>query len=440
MSVMMNIGVKTLQEIQKKIHSFLWNGKTHGRIAIETLQKDKKDGGLRLVNLEDKQQSLKIQSVLRLESDMLKSIYVEHNIQHINDLIWKCNLDTADIRRIFPNTFFREALEGWSKINYRWLQNRAEVLSEIIWLNSEIKIGGIPVIWNKWIQADILVMQDIVDENGNFKPWPNVEKPGLNWLDYISLQNAVPIMWKVFLTDKNDCHVGRTRLQNSLLHQTKISRPIYDKLIEDGGYIYRYLMRWREEDLPNMEYEQYRKSFKDLYRISKATKLRDFQYCLLLKKLVFNTDLVKWQKKDSHMCNFGKVEPDGLKHIFLDCRYTSHILPEVQRKFDENGSPINIQLENIVLNNVQDSVTHIANYIVLIIKQYIYSSQCLGKNPVGWELAIENIYNFELFESQQEFKMRNHYKKWSNYKPELKRLLNNQGENFTYARQYLEEI
>ena len=59
MSVMENLTEEQLNQIDNKIHTFLWSGKVRGRIAMETLKKDKGKGGLRLVDMKAKQKAIK---------------------------------------------------------------------------------------------------------------------------------------------------------------------------------------------------------------------------------------------------------------------------------------------------------------------------------------------------------------------------------------------
>jgi hypothetical protein len=43
-----------------------------------------------------------------------------------------------------------------------------EILSQPLWLNSEIKIGGKPVLYQHWAKADVFFINDLLKNEGGF--------------------------------------------------------------------------------------------------------------------------------------------------------------------------------------------------------------------------------------------------------------------------------
>jgi hypothetical protein len=42
------------------------------------------------------------------------------------------------------------------------------ILSEPLWLNSEIEIGGKPVLYQRWAKADVFFINDLLKNEGGF--------------------------------------------------------------------------------------------------------------------------------------------------------------------------------------------------------------------------------------------------------------------------------
>ena len=422
MSVMLNMSEAEIKNIEKCIYSFLWNGKSRGRIAIATLQNPKKHGGLNLVNISAKQDALKIQNVFRSEQSLLECMYNILNITELRDLIWKCNINYKDATTLWTTkSYWSESLAAWSKINFANPKCRGDILNQILWLNSWIQVQGTPIIWNKWIRKGIFSISDIVQENGEFIGADRLPD-GLNWLDYVSLKNAIPSSWKELLKGNvmGDC---QPQLYTEIVGLAKISKALYTKLVTDKSLWEKYANRWKMNELTDLDQELYQKSFSTIDLITKNTKLRDFQYRTLLKKLVFQSDLYNWGKVESPNCKFCDLAVENFCHLFLECTHTTPIWQAINELFIQNGeNRLNLSLQAMLLNEFAPSTKHIANYIGLIVKQYIYRCRCLDILPIKWKEEIDKIERYEFYSSKLHCKTAHHISKWGKYKPELHRL------------------
>ena len=107
--------------------------------------------------------------------------------------------------------FWVQVLYSWSLINYRDPENREEVLEQIIWMNSNILIGGKPIIWKTWLDRDIVLLRDIYDQNGVVR-----DDLGCNWLELRSVLQCIPESWKFLLSAEGDERTPRISLYNEL--------------------------------------------------------------------------------------------------------------------------------------------------------------------------------------------------------------------------------
>ena len=151
MTTMLDLTEPEMQLIEKRIHGFLWKGKMRGQISMQTLKWKREDGGLQLVDIKAKQQAIKIQNIFRLDPLVSECMY-NSLVYKLRDLIWRCNLKEADVPKLFvnKNNFSVQTLQAWCKVNYGWAQTKADIMNQIIWFNSDLRIQGRPVWWEHW--------------------------------------------------------------------------------------------------------------------------------------------------------------------------------------------------------------------------------------------------------------------------------------------------
>ena len=133
-------------------------------------------------------------------------------------------------------------------------------------------------------------------------------------------------MWKVWLCD-SELGKGRPYQYNELsdIPIKGITRKVYDYFISDDMLILKYLCRWKEIGF-DFDTDHYKMAFRYIYRCSKITKYQDFQYRLLLGKIVTNDDLFTWGKIDSPHCTFCNLERETIQHLFYTCKYVEPLL------------------------------------------------------------------------------------------------------------------
>ena len=240
----------------------------------------------------------------------------------------------------------------------------------MLWLNSDIRIQGGLILWSRWINKGILCIRDIVQDNGQFKQWEDIDNMCLMWIDWLSLQKAIPIIWKSLLRDVEPAH-DVPYLFEKLSGLWKVTRFVYDTLIKDELYVLKYAYTWREQSI-DLDPLLYLKAFQNIYRCTNVTKLRDFQYHLLLNKLVFNKDFVSWGWMDDELCNFCGCNTETFTHVYSECSIVCKIFKDLKDVFHKNGIEISIGITDIILNRFHENPMHVANLIGLVCKQYIY--------------------------------------------------------------------
>ena len=145
LSTMLTLSDGQITKIEEIFQNFLWN-KKKVKISLKTLQQPKCFGGLRLVDLRSKQNTLMASWVFRIYdtgNDFLINSMHESLNKELGNLLWRCNLKAANVKKLFPtDNFWGKMLLSWSKIHFRATNSRKSVMEQVLWLNSEFRISN----------------------------------------------------------------------------------------------------------------------------------------------------------------------------------------------------------------------------------------------------------------------------------------------------------
>ena len=170
-----------------------------------------------------------------------------------------------------------------------------------------------------------------------------------------------------------------------------------------------------------ISYQQYCEAFMNIYKITDNVKYRDFQYRLLMNVIFTNNRLVHWKLVDTANCNFCNTEIQTVVHLFSECTVTKKILHQLIEFLNKytaiKSKELGIMTANIITNKIHEKPKHIANYLLLITKQYLFYCKCCGKMPTIEELMlrIENVYQVKHYNAVYTSRVINHQKKWYPY-------------------------
>ena len=135
--------------------------------------------------------------------------------------------------------------------------------------------------------------------------------------DYFRLVSYIPLQWKKSLEKLDDYNPIYN--YDLLRDMPSTSAKIYTKLISNHSQLENYAIKWELKLQNNLEYEEYIKYFANLMRCTVSTKLKNFQYRLLLDKIVLNRQLYIWKIVNSDLCSWCKVQPKRTLHFFVQC-------------------------------------------------------------------------------------------------------------------------
>lgn len=426
MMVLPNLHADCIKQFTKSIRNFLWNNKKP-RIALTILQADKSMGGLRLVNLKNKEISIKslwIEQIHNNDSFFRRIFYNQLKIK-IEDRVWECNLQPRDIRKICHSSFWADVLIAWFHYNKKPIDNVNKIAGQALWYNSFIIIdgrmvyngaawdAGLKTINNLYLNGTLMSHQQIVARYGQV----------LSWLEHRQLISAIPILWKQSM--QRDC-VTQVKLNYNLeLVNNMSANVIYSHLLQDNSAVESKRLKWQKMLHCELEQEHFQSFFANIYKVTIATKFRSFQYNLLTHAIVTNHMLFLWKKKENDNCTFCNLRVENITHLFFECIHVQALWKQVFNWIQSiNKSPtieINTALDAVIFNDVVNNPYHVFNFIVLITKQFIYRTRCLNTRLSFKDLLyyIDHVYLIEEFIAKKNHKWNLHVRKWKVYKPSL---------------------
>ena len=191
---------------------------------------------------------------------------------------------------------------------------------------------------------------------------------------------------------------------------------IYDLLINDNGTaIRKYTVRWQQEGFDVSE-EQMQTALDTIYQCTKITKYRDFQYRLVLGKIVTNNNLAEWGISQDNKCVHCKSYIENLEHLFFTCQYVMPIIEWIKELLYIESHNKDLTFEDFLFNRINVHNSHILHFVLIFTKQYIYKCRCCNKKPRREALIqeLKYLHDVEWFNAcNSEQQKRKFIKRWS---------------------------
>ena len=168
-----------------------------------------------------------------------------------------------------------------------------------------------------------------------------------------------------------------------------------------------------------MSWESFTQACKNIHGITNITKYRNFQYLLLVGILPTNNQLFYWKKVPSQSCEFCMCRKQTLGHLLFFCERTQKLWSELSDFMIQcmNVTQLNYSYKNVMLNTVHSQPNHLCNFMVLVVKQYIYASKFRKKrfNINGALHKINELFMVEENNARINNRLAFHRSKWAPY-------------------------
>ena len=337
------------EKIDREIENFLWNGK-RPKLPLNILRQPKDMGGLGLANLRLKHQALLLKWAKLGTTNRTVKKLAEYFLKVDNlELILRSNMNQTDSINYFGKSgFWAEFMRTWCHFNYHEPQSKDKALEQMVWWNSMICSNDIMLVNKKAIQAGLILVEHIWDEDSaNWYPYDYICRKYdscITWLDYRTLTEAIPKYWK-FLLKTDEC-VDGTELIRDIIEKKTFTQLVYRKILTNNCALSASANKWVKLLQEIFDYDTHKMAFTNLYRITNITKLRNFQYRLLHNKIFCNNILYHWKIVTTQECDFCDEKQDII-HLLFKCEYANRLWKAIERYLQKSNIKTEITIENI---------------------------------------------------------------------------------------------
>ena len=222
-----------------------------------------------------------------------------------------------------------------------------QFLEQSIWHNSLIRIGVGPIFYKEWYLKGITKVKHFKDEDNNFYTLSDFQnKYSLNArpLAYYGVVSALKHLRKTCNpNNKTNRTIEYEYFSEKFLKSQKASRLVYNKIVTMlSSATLKSQQKWLEDcNGINNENFQWSAGYRLASKCTKSTKLIEFEFKLLHRRIPTNEFLVKIGIKDTPQCSFYKEEPEKLIHLVWLCPQTvsfwKSIITWLNHRTDNSG-------------------------------------------------------------------------------------------------------
>ena len=119
------------------------------------------------------------------------------------------------------NPFWKDILDNLSNQQNKKVIDGNDVLSKSIWLNSHIKVNSTSPYLKNWIEKDIYIINDFLDQNKqimSYEIFQDTYHVDTTFVELYGIISAIPRHWRHLI---NTCH-NLIYKENKFIHQLQI--------------------------------------------------------------------------------------------------------------------------------------------------------------------------------------------------------------------------
>ena len=230
------------------------------------------------------------------------------------------------------------------------------------------------------------------------------------FLDYYSLINAIPNVWKRSIKRGEDIGNSQSDVLIQICSSRKICKLIHRICVDKLFKTPKCVDKWADffEDM-NLDWVA-------IYQIpmlsSRFTKLHYFQFKVLHRYIGVNENLYKFGYVDSNLCTFCNVEIESIPHLFWQCDISTRFWKDVQDHVLKKNVILTMKDDILVILDTDNSIY---NFVILHAKQYMYNARWNDHrlNVTAFKKQLENIYTIEKYIAEKNDKVEEWQKKWN---------------------------
>jgi len=394
---MLHVPDEIYKMLNKCIYEFIWN--KVDRIKRNTMINKLENGGLNMIDIESKANSLKAAWIPRLlvnkRLSSVLNMYLERENMSLEMLLNGNITKKCMFPKQFLPDFYSDCITSFNMCKTSKELNNMKVhdfCKQPIWCNRLFIHKDRSLLYKNWSKGGIRYVKDLYNEEGQFVNESYIIAKlavKTNWMiEYLTVKKTIDRLSTNFdmnlckyvniIEEKSECTVV---IDNHIYNVKDLSsKMLYEFLINRKcvrPYLEKYWSKLFKIDFIHSDWENiYMNSVHGI----PCTKLKEFAYKMLHGLLVSREILYKWKKIDSPFCPFCK-EKENVRHIFYDCKRVKVIWQRIG-----DVLAIDIKWKNLVLGYAQNITIH-------RVRNVIFRSVLYAIFKV-WIQSIENENNF----------------------------------------------
>lgn len=388
-----------LREYEAIIKNFLW-GQGRPKIKLETLYNSRSMGGLGLINLENKDRAIKAQWVSKCKNfnliQSLSQVYLPKGI-------WNCNVSKRDVDRMsIKSIFWKNVLSSWACFNFQDITKLIlsnKILRMPLMYNSCMPVGGVLLSKKKLEFLGVHKIEDLftyhqrqrlITQQELYNKIPNWNKV----LQIMGIVRALPQAWIKIITGEIGPSAATIIPYDFNSIPKKITSIVYQKLTFKERVYTKLALKWSKKMGFAVSAEDLDLAFDNIKNIVSSTKLRDFQFRFLHRKIFTNFILYKWKIVESDRCALCHDHYETIEHLFFQCTVIKRFWTQLQSWYEAmTDTEVMFEEKFILFCKYNENKSTILDTIALMAKQYIFRCKCMDHTP--------NFYDFkdEMFET-----------------------------------------
>ena len=168
--------------------------------------------------------------------------------------------------------FWESVLTAWCELNYKTPETKSEIINQVLWYNSEIKINNRMIYYPELYDRGVSYLKDITAGNKIMKQNEIEYVYGctIDTMKYNSLIAAIPNKWKKEC--QNAPETEDEKMIDYLLQFKKWSQIVYSRLITNDECLRKISKMWTNKLNIETDQEEIQESFKGINKITKIVK------------------------------------------------------------------------------------------------------------------------------------------------------------------------
>ena len=300
----------------------------------------------------------------------------------------KLTCDPADVEPITRNKvpkFYQEVLESWFTFKGIYQTDVNDKLdNQIIWCNSNIKLNNNVILSDRWKDAGILYLSDIImnDRLISLAEINQIIKCPENIFTLQKIITALPRHWKMLISNKKvDLRIPKNHFMFTVgkkeIHISNLStKHIYKTLLKSVNT--PMCVNYWQNSIGLSKIENWNKIFVFKIKNRITNKLGHFQINVLYNLIPCGKNLFKWKVTDSDKCVFCDLS-DDYDHFFISCKKNKCFWKLFEQViYTLKNCFLDVSLHNIIYGwNIENLNFEIENILIIIASFSVYKAKMI---------------------------------------------------------------